>query len=515
MTGNPTAAPDATRGGSSHDDRAFLGHPAGLSSLFFVEMWERFSYYGMRAILVYYLYDAVTSGGLGIAKETAQSVVAIYGASVYLLSVVGGLVADRLIGARRSVLYGGVVIMSGHLSLAIPGAVFTWLGIALVALGTGLLKPNLSAIVGSLYDTDDPRRDGGFQIFYMSINIGSFFSPFVVAALKEAFGYHAGFSAAAAGMALAVVLFVRGKARLRGAGDDIPSPLEPSERSRLGLYLAGAVAGFLAVVFLARSWNADLVGATIDAISLVCLITPVIYFTVMFRSPRVSAAERSHLAAYIPLWIGSALFFMIFEQAAGKMATFAEQNTDLGGWILPEWYQSINPIAVITMAPLFGWLWTRRAGRFPTTPAKFAIAVLIIGLSALMMSAAFATYSVEGGANRAPFYLLGLIFIIQTVGELFLSPVGLSATTLLAPRAFASQAMALWFLSISAGQAIAAQSIKLMADLPDSTFYLVLGVVTLVISGVLFALVPWTRGKMQDIEDRKRAARDADVAGAR
>ncbi|GAB95583.1 POT family proton-dependent oligopeptide transporter [Kineosphaera limosa] len=496
----------------SRQDRGFLGHPGGLSTLFFVELWERFSYYGMRAILVYYLYDGVANGGLGLEQETAQSVVAVYGASVYLLSIVGGLAADRIVGARLSVLYGGIVIMAGHISLAIPGAAFSWIGIALVALGTGLLKPNISAMVGSLYDVDDPRRDGGFQIFYMSINIGAFFAPFVVAFLRERWGYHAGFSAAAVGMGLALVLFVLGRARLRGAGDDVPNPLAPQERTRLILGSIAGIAAFVVVLLLAMTWNTGPVTAAIDAISIVCIITPLIYFIVMFRSPKVTEVERSHLAAYVPLWVGAAMFFMIFEQAAGKMATFAEQNTDLGGWVSPEWYQAINPITIVVLAPLFGWLWTKRAGRFPSTPLKFAAAVLIIGLSALMMAAAFAVYSVEGGANRAPFWVLGTVFVVQTVAELCLSPVGLAATTLLAPRAFASQALALWFLASSAGQAVGAQSIKAMAGLPDSTFYLVVGGITIVISGVLFALVPWTRGKMQDVEDRKLAGAQREAA---
>ncbi|WP_068425137.1 peptide MFS transporter [Piscicoccus intestinalis] len=512
MTTDPARSAATSAHVDSRTDRGFFGHPIGLSNLFFVELWERFSYYGMRAILVYYLYDEIRNGGLGIPQETAQSVVAVYGASVYLLSIIGGLAADRIIGARRSVLYGGVVIMAGHISLAIPGAFFSWLGIALVALGTGLLKPNISAIVGSLYDQDDPRRDGGFQIFYMSINIGAFFSPFVVSFLRAQWGYHAGFAAAAVGMGLALITFVLGRKHLRGAGDDVPNPLAPHERTRLALGAVAAIVGFAAVLWLATLWNPTPVSAAIDAISIVCIVTPIIYFTVMFKSEKVSDQERSHLTAYIPLWIGAAMFFMIFEQAAGKMASFAEQNTDLGGWILPEWYQSINPITIIVLAPLFGLLWTRRAGRFPSTAFKFALAVLIIGLSALMMSAAFAAYPVSGGANRAPFYVLGLVFVVQTVAELCLSPVGLAATTLLAPRAFASQAMALWFLASSAGQAVGAQSIKLMADLPDSTYYLVIGGITIVISGILFALVPWTRNKMQDVEDRKRAAYDREAA---
>jgi POT family proton-dependent oligopeptide transporter len=213
----------------------------------------------------------------------------------------------------------------------------------------------------------------------------------------------------------------------------------------------------------------------------------------------VEREEKSHLAAYLPLWVGAMLFFMIFEQAAGKMAIFAADNTvkeTAGVAVNPEWFQSINPLAIVLLAPVFGWIWTRRAGRVPSTPMKFTLGVTIIGLSALAMAWAFAGYQ----GNTAPVYVLGGVFVMQTVAELCLSPVGLSATTRLAPRAFASQAMALWFLASSAGQAIAAQLIQAMGGLSDATFYLVNGVITLVVAGVLLALVPWIRRKMSTAE---------------
>ena len=243
----------------------------------------------------------------------------------------------------------------------------------------------------------------------------------------------------------------------------------------------------------------------IDAISIVAVLTPIAYFTMMFRSPKVEREEKSHLAAYLPLWIGAMLFWMIFEQAAGKMALFAADNTvkqTAGVTINPEWFQSINPLAIVLLAPIFGWIWTKRAGRFPSTPMKFVLGVAIIGLSALAMSWAFATFQ----GNTAPVYILGGVFVMQTVAELCLSPVGLSATTRLAPRAFASQAMALWFLGSAAGQAIAAQLIQAMGGLSDAAYYLVNGVITLVVAGVLLALVPWIRRKMSTAEVHTRDA---------
>ena len=479
--------------------RTFLGHPRGLSTLFFVELWERFSYYGMRAILLYFLVDTAANGGLGIDEATGTAVVAVYGASVYLLSVIGGFTADRLIGSRRSTLWGGLVIMAGHLSLAVPAGATAWLGIALVALGTGLLKPNISTMVGQLYSDDDPRREAGFSVFYMAINLGALFSPLVVAFLRSNWGYHAGFSAAAVGMGIALVWFVLGRRTLEGAGDDVPNPLAPSERGRVVALAVGALVAVGVLTVAAGLWRDSVLEQVIDAISIVAFATPVAYFAMMFRSPKVDATERSHLRAYVPLWIGAMLFWMIFEQAAGKMALFASDNTVTsvsGVDVDPEWFQSINPLAIILLAPLFGWLWVRRAGRFPSTPAKFATGVALIGVSAVAMSWAFATFQ----DNTAPVYVLGGVFVLQTVAELFLSPVGLAATTRLAPRAFTSQAMALWFLASAAGSALAAQLITAMEDLPDSQYYLVLGGMTLAFAVALAMLTPWIRRRMSSVE---------------
>jgi len=494
VTARPTSHQD--KGGG---DRAFFGQPKGLATLFFVELWERFSYYGMRAILLYFLIGKIADGGLGIDKTTGTAVVTIYGASVYLLSIIGGFTADRLFGPRRSTLYGALVIMAGHICLSIPATQTAWLGIALVALGTGLLKPNISTMVGMQYKAEDPRRDAGFSIFYMSINIGAFFSPLVVGWLRHNYGFHAGFSAAAVGMGIAIVWFVKGRKALGPNVDHVPNPLNSQDRGKVGGMAIGALVAFALVVVLAGLWRDTILEQVIDAISIVALLAPIAYFTMMFRSPKVVREEKSHLLAYLPLWVGAMLFWMIFEQAAGKMALFAADRTvteTAGFKIDPEWFQSINPLAIIVLAPIAGWIWTRRAGRFPSTPMKFVLGVALIGVSALALSWAFATFK----GNSAPVIILGSVFVLQTVAELFLSPVGLSATTRLAPTAFASQAMALWFLSSAAGQALAAQLIQALGGLSDSTYYLVNAIITLVVAGILLALVPWIRRKMATAE---------------
>ena len=481
------------------DGRTFFGHPRGLATLFNVELWERFSYYGMRAILLYYLVDTVAEGGLGVDDTLGQAVVTIYGAAVYLLSILGGWAADRLIGARRGVLYGGLIIMAGHLSLALPVAAFSWLGIALVALGTGLLKPNTATMVGHLYGPRDPRRDGGFSIFYMSVNIGAFFSPFVVSYLRNRWGYHAGFSAAAVGMAIALALYVAGRRALDPESDVVPNPLSAAERRRVPLLGAGVLLLCVALVALARLWRDSLLGAAIDAISLLSVGASIGYFALMFRSRKVTARERSHLWAYLPMWLAAVFFWMIFEQAAGKMADYAANRTDLhlGGLDLkPEWFESVNPVAIIVLSPLMAALWSRRAGRFPSTPVKFAFGVTLAGLSYVLLSLASARYD----GPSSPAFVLAGVFVVQTVGELCLSPVGLSATSALAPAAYASQAMSLWYLSSATGQSLAAQLIRAMSGFSDTSFYLTLGLLAIGVGALMALAAPWVAARMRDAE---------------
>ena len=496
--------PDTLRSGPSKEDRGLLGHPRGLPWMLNVELWERFSYYGMRAILLYFITDTVANGGMGFDNNTGQVILAAYGAAVYLLTIPGGIFADRIIGPWPSVLYGGVVIMAGHLCLAGPTGALSWIGIVLVAVGTGFIKPNLSTIVGGLYDENDPRRDAGFQLFYMSINVGSLASPLVTGWLRGNYGYHAGFASAAIGMGFALAAFVYGRHRLSAFAFTVPNPIRPGGgRRKLAVAATVAIAGTAALVAVLYRLTDDL----LQTLSTTMLIVPTTaalgYFMLMFRSPKVTARERTHLRAYIPLWIGAVLFFMISEQAAGKMATFAKDNTDgripLVGWVLsPETYQSINPATIVVLAPLIGWLFTRRAGRFPSTIVKFAISVLITGASAFILGFGFQTWT--GGKDLAPWWFLAVVFILQTVGELFLSPVGLSTTSALAPKNFASQAMSLWLLTTATGQGLAGFIISQTKDIPNSTYYYGLGAVTVAVAVVLFAVAPWTKRQMADVD---------------
>ena len=495
--------PRSLRTTPSTEDRGLFGHPRGLPWMLNVEMWERFSYYGMRAILLYFITDTAANGGLGLSANSGQVILASYSAAVYLLAIPGGIFADRVIGPWLSTLYGGVVIMAGHICLTIPTTVTSWTGIVLVAVGTGFIKPNLTTIVGGLYDDDDIRRDAGFQLFYMSINVGAFASPLLTGWLREHYGYHAGFSSAAVGMAFALAAFVYGRHKLSAFAFTVPNPIRPEERQRLLLGSLGVLVAIGVVVAVLQVLTGDLVTTVATAGLLVPVGTAVAYFVVMFRSPKVTVPERTHLRAYIPLWIGAVLFFMITEQAAGKMATFAESNTDLRlpffGWsTTAEAYQSVNPAAIVLLAPLIGMLFTRRAGRFPSTIMKFVIAVLIVGLSALMLGYGFQIW--PGGQDLSPWWFLALVYVIQTVAELFLTPVGLATTTALAPKSFASQAMGLWWLSVATGQGVAGFVIAQTEHLSDATYYYGLGAATLLMALVLFAVAPWTQRQMADVE---------------
>ncbi|MGV9768418.1 peptide MFS transporter [Microbacterium sp. NPDC003461] len=500
---------DPTPAARVRDDRRFFGHPLGLFTLFTTELWERFSYYGMRAILLLYLTAEMAEGGLGLDTATGQALVAIYGTGVYLLTIAGGWLADRIIGARRSVLYGGVVIASGHVVLAIPGAGFSFAGVALVAIGTGLLKANVSSMVGELYEREDERRDSAFSIFYMGINIGSFFSPFIVGFVRGLWGFHAGFLVAAVGMAIAVAFYIGGRRALGGAGDTPPNPIARDEWPKVIRLFAVVIAG-LAVLAVIASLVSGGFGMTtlVDTLSYAAFVAPVAAFAVMYRSPKVTAPERRRLLAYIPLFVAAMLFWMIFEQAATTLTTYAAERTELNVFgipLQPEFFQSMNPLSIIILSPVFAWLWLRTHDR-PALPYKFAIGLLLAGVSFLVLSAGAAL----AGGDRTPALLLIGVYVIQTLGELFLSPVGLAATTLLAPRAFRGQAMGLWFLAPAAGTAITAQVVQVTQDVPDTAYFGWTGVVAVVFAAALFLLAPWVKRQVHaaDAEEGVRTAGD-------
>jgi POT family proton-dependent oligopeptide transporter len=481
--------------------KGFFGHPAALGPLFFTEFWERVSYYGMRAILLFFMYSKLSDGGLGLDPTLAKSLMSIYGASVFMSGVLGGWLADRILGSRRAVLYGGVLIMFGHIALSFPsGVAALYVSMLLITIGTGLLKPNISNMVGGLYDEKDRRRDAGFSIFYMSTNLGAVVAPLLVGTLGQQVSYHLGFSVAAVGMFLALVIYIFGRKRLAAVGDVPSNPLTAEERGKVfGRIAVGAVivvVAFLIVVF-AGLFTVKLV---INVISALGIILPALYFYTMIRSKQVSAVERSRVVAYIPLFIASLFFWMIEEQGSVVLADYADHRTDLhiGGLpLLASWFQTLNPGFIVVFAPLFALLWTKLGSRQPSTPVKFSLGLGLAGVSYLLMILPAALYGPD--AKVSPFWLFGSFFIV-ILGELCLSPVGLSATTRLAPKAFGAQMLSLWFLSDAAAQGISAQIVPFATPQTEIPYFGIVGGVTVVLAIGLLFLAPAISRKMQGVD---------------
>ncbi|MEU9759045.1 oligopeptide:H+ symporter [Streptomyces sp. NPDC047985] len=465
-------------------------HPRGLLTLWSVEMWERFSFYGMRAILVLFLAAPVGNGGLGLAPHTAAAVFGVYGALVNLLALPGGWLADRLWGSYRAVVRGGVVITAGHTVLAIPaGAAFTYTGLVLVAIGTGLLKPGISTLVGRLYDAEDvgegraARRDAGFSLFYMGISLGAFAAPLVTGFLGERVDWHAGFGAAAVGMLLGLLLCVRGRDRMPDAPDrPVASPGAPR---RALLAVGGAVVFLAGVSAVAVLWGQPLTQAVVQAVTLLTIAVPVVWFAVMFRAPGLAPVDRRRLTAYVWIFLAATVFWMIAEQGGSLISLFARDHVDrtLFGWEFPtSWFQSLGPLYSIVLATAFAALWLRLGERQPSTAAKFALGLLGLGLATLIMAGA--GWAAADGGRVSPLWLV-VAFFVQIMAEMCLSPTGLSVTTRLAPTRFANQIMSLWFLSVALGSALSAQVVRLSTVWTPGTYFAMLGAAAMLCAAAL------------------------------
>lgn len=615
----------------------WFGHPGGLSTLFFTEMWERFSYYGMRALLVLFMTAPVATGGLGWEASKAGPLYGLYTAMVYVMALPGGWVADRLIGAKKSVLIGGVVIMSGHISLMFHGLVAFYAGLFLIIIGTGLLKPNISALVGTLYDKEDSRRDSGFSIFYMGINIGAFFSPLICGFLAqhETFkavliragfdpinSWHWGFGAAAVGMGLGVIQYLLGGTKagrafqwialallvgffvymavnvLGGGSNEAVQVAEvTSSLVSNGMLLAAAVVvlhvlwlvcfmfapqgvvkmaqfaaiasslSLLVMTFVGyrqqTGWvsseaaemdprNGFLVVCMLVAIAIVLFYTfklfadgnktfgisglvvaaglalgkierisdasamdlfvrmfgyilPLIafvYFARVFLDKQWTEVEHKRLAAIPVFFIAAAVFWSFFEQAGSSLTLFAQRLTDkviFGLFIPASWFQSVNALFIVALAPVFAWAWPRLAGqkREPTSTMKFAVGLYLLGVGFATIAFA-AIVSGPNGGQVGPSWLLS-VYLMHTLGELCLSPVGLSTMTKLAPERLASQMMGVWFLGAAIGNFIAGMVAGVFETLPLPTLFGVIFATTLVATLVMLAIVKPMKALMSGI----------------
>jgi POT family proton-dependent oligopeptide transporter len=469
-------------------DRSFFGHPRGLSTLFFTEMWERFSYYGMRALLILFMTATVEKGGLGFPTSKAGAIYGLYTAMIYLFSLPGGWLADRIIGLQRGVLWGGVIIALGHFSMAIPSLTTFYIGLALIVIGTGLLKPNISTLVGTLYTEQDVRRDAGFSIYYMGINIGALISPLVCGYLGENIDWHYGFGAAGVGMTLGLVQYVLGSKYL-GEGGITASRTEADfrllRRSLTGsliVIVAGAAVAFGGILPFSAEGLSDVFGVILTGIV-------VVFFIWLLTAKGYSPAEHARFWAILVLFIASASFWSAFEQAGSTLNLFAERNTNMHQWDFSLWglfrasyFQSFNSIFLIAFAPVLAWLWVRLGRSEPSSTAKFSWGLVFVGLGFAIL------IPVANSTNASPWWLT-LTYLLHTIGELCLSPVGMSAMTKLAPARIGALMMGTWFLSISVGDFIGGRLASVYETFPLPLLFGIVAGFCIVLGALLVFLI--------------------------
>ena len=506
--------PDFSTGGSNVEqnvfigDTRFFGQPIGLATLFFTELWERFSYYGMRALLVLFMTAEAMGGnpGLGFSVAKATAIYGLYTFFVYVLSLPGGWVADKLWGQRKAVFVGGCIIAAGHFSMAIPTLPFFYLGLLLIVLGTGLLKPNVSSMVGDLYPEGGARRDAGFSIFYMGINLGAILGPALCGILGEDYNWHWGFSLAGFGMILGLISYKFGYRYLGDAGDlKTGESQEVLARRSKNFYTILSVSAAAIIVFgyLMSSGVIDLtLNELAGSLGVVAVLITAIFFGYIIFLGGHTTEEKKKLGVIFWLFLLAALFWSGFEQAGSSMNLFAKDLTDrvVMGWEVPaSWLQLVNPTFIVLLAPVFGWLWQFLARRNanPSIPVKFGLGLLGLagGFFVLAWGAANATTS----NPVSPSWLI-VTYFLHTCGELALSPVGLSSMTKLAPKSRVSQMMGVWFVAAALGSLFAGLMAGQLESLqPQGLFW---QVAVIVGGGGIVALLasPFVQKLMGDVE---------------
>ena len=511
------------------DTGGFFGHPRGLSTLFFTEMWERFSYYGLRPLLVLFMSAALFQGGFGMDRAQASAIVGIYAASVYLASLPGGWIADRLLGLRRAIMYGAVFISAGHISIGFSSFAHSkvpfFMGLVLIVFGTGLLKPNISAIVGDLYPEGGARRDAGFSIFYMGINIGAFFGQIVTGFLGEKFGWHFGFGAAGVGMLIGLATFsLLAKKTLGSLGLEPTRHPDPSVQARqlrtVKTVLGAGLSVLIVVIVLAATGVLPLDAQAIgQKMTYVLVGVAVVYFGYLFIAGGLTTDEKKRVGVIAILFVFAAIFWSAFEQAPTSLNLFARDFTNrmVAGFEIPAtWFQSVNSLFIFMLAPFFAMLWVRmgRRGSELSSPAKFALGLFFNGVGFVVMLLASYIVVGSGGALKvSPWWLVGSYFF-QTVGELCLSPVGLSSMTKLSPRKYVGQMMGIWFLASSVGNLIGGLvgghvDPKKLEQMP--TLFMVTAGSLFVAAAVLAAMTPVIRKFLTPAASRPLAPVSSDL----
>lgn len=433
-------------------------HPIAMPALVSIEMWERFSFYGMQAILAYYLYSRTTDGGLGLATSEATALVGAYGAFLYLCTFAGGWIGDRVLGAERTLLAGAGLLVGGHVALsALPGFLGLVPGLLLIAAGSGLLKTAAVTVLGQVYPAASARRDAAFQVFYLGINIGALLGPLLTGWLADRYGFHAGFAAAAALMSLGLVVYLAMRSRLMSSLDPgtarlLSRPTQPLAPARARLIISVAVAAVCLIIALLAA--GVITPARLAAVFLVITVaTALVLFCQMLLSPAVTQAERRRVLAFIPLFLASTTYWALQSQIYGVLAVYSDirLNRTLGSLEIPAaWSQSLNPLYILTFSLPLAWLWIRLDSRGPAASTKMGVGVLIAGSSMLIMLP-----FVGGGTNSTPFLALAAAIGLLSFGEMLIGPIGMASTAVHAPSAFATRFSALYFLTLAIGMSLA------------------------------------------------------------
>ncbi len=492
------------------DVGGFFGHPRGLSTLFFTEMWERFSFYGLKAILFLYMTTALAKGGLAFEQHYAGLIMGTYTSGVYWTPLLGGWIADKWLGARRAVLVGGIIIACGHFSMAIKSMPNFYIGLALIAIGTGFLKPNVSTMVGDLYDEGDARRDAGFSIFYMGINLGALLAPLIVGYLGQNVEWHYGFGAAGVFMVMGLIQYVLGRERLRGAGEkkvkkDLTDIALVKEAGKDAAESLDIVTGILAVVggaigvWAGLRWSgAGWIGGLFPG------VVGAFFGYILGIVRQLNRAEALRVGVIFILFLFAIIFWMSFEQASTSLTLFADRLTHLYFFryhFPSSWYQSVEPVFVVLLAPVFAAAWVKLGRRNPSSPAKFALGLVFAALAFALIAFASTLVQATGGVELSeaqkvgPLWLVAVYFF-QALGELSLSPVGLSTVTKVSPGRMVGLMMGVWFLALSIGNFLAGIMGGNFDEKKEGALLSMFGTValiTIIAAVLLFALTPLIR----------------------
>ncbi|MDR0912607.1 MAG: oligopeptide:H+ symporter [Methanobrevibacter sp.] len=459
-------------------------HPASLPPLFFTEMWERFSYYGMRSILLLYIYFSIIQGGLGLPQVTAASIVSIYGSLIFISSLLGGYLSDRVLNPYKTVLFGGLMIMAGHIVLAIPGGLESlFLSLFLIILGTGLLKPNIATMIGLSYKNNEKKKDIGYTLFILAINIGAFIAPIIVGYVGQTYSFHLGFSFAAIGMFFGLLIYYVSKHKMPTESFKTNNPLKDYEKKKLLKNTTIALIITAIAIVLLDFCKLLTIENIILLIAIIIILIPIYFFRKTLKSKELNLEEKSKVKSLIPLFLSYVLMIVVYGQIPTTLTIFATEHINLA-WIPVSWIQALDPMFALFVLPFLALLWKKLENNPPSTPLKFSIGLFFSGASFLIL---IIPISINGlNTLLSPFWLIASLFIL-VIGYALIYPIGVSVTSKLAPNKIRAQMMGIWLIGDSVGEAIVSQTVKVYPN--NELLYFGIWGIIIVIGGIILFLM--------------------------